>query len=186
MCSLAIEGDLSDVATSRSLSSPFRSTFLLNTLSATFLGTLTSSGNSVSQPLKGFGKRVNIVTFIAIVTMYIVSLIHFAATTYPNLPSGAILTRSTSYCQILICLRQTSLGEWLQYAKGSAALINVTLSDLIVMWRAWLLWDRSRRVLAPLAILFLATQRDSCRHLEYKNHLGDLSTICTFHCLLNR
>ncbi|KAM5536742.1 hypothetical protein V8D89_009581 [Ganoderma adspersum] len=48
--------------------------------------------------------------------------------------------------------------DFTQECAGTVALaINVTLGDAIVWWRVWVLWSRSRLMLALVAVLLLAT-----------------------------
>ncbi|KAI0259415.1 hypothetical protein BC834DRAFT_633342 [Gloeopeniophorella convolvens] len=124
--------------------------------SAICLGILTFVAFVVAFILchESFRDKVNIGMLVVVVTMYLNSLVHHFVAIYQAFTIPAVYIDTTT--------RQKWLGPptilgWVANLKGSTVLVNVVLSDIIVMWRAWLLWDRSRIVLAISTVLFLAT-----------------------------
>ncbi|KAI0258640.1 hypothetical protein BC834DRAFT_699963 [Gloeopeniophorella convolvens] len=47
--------------------------------------------------------------------------------------------------------------RWAAFVEVTAPSVNAFISDAIVMWRAWVIWDKSRKVLAVSIALSLAT-----------------------------
>ncbi|KAI0259414.1 hypothetical protein BC834DRAFT_633397 [Gloeopeniophorella convolvens] len=102
----------------------------------------------------GFRERANVAMLVIIVTMYIVSLTHFAVMMHQSFAVGEVQmgTRTSQKW-----LNFPVIQKWMADAEGSTVLFNVILSDAIVMWRAWVIWDKSKTVLAISSIFSLAT-----------------------------
>ncbi|KAI0258636.1 hypothetical protein BC834DRAFT_974942 [Gloeopeniophorella convolvens] len=128
-----------------------------NIPSAVCFGAVTSltiiSISLLSQ--KSLRNMVVLRMFIVIVIMYLNSLAHFVAMHYELSGFGEVLMGTVTHQKWLRSAYITI--SWPRSVEGSAALVNVLLSDIIVMWRAWLIWDKSKRVLAASTILSLAT-----------------------------
>ncbi|KAI0258634.1 hypothetical protein BC834DRAFT_699832 [Gloeopeniophorella convolvens] len=109
----------------------------------------------IKNSKKGLRNKVTLGMFIAIATMYIVSLTHFLAIVHAAFTVvGDVWTGTTTH---LTWFGLPRYVRWAALVEGSAVLVNAVLNDGIVMWRAWIIWDRSREVLAISTVLSLAT-----------------------------
>ncbi|KAI0319942.1 hypothetical protein OF83DRAFT_695056 [Amylostereum chailletii] len=78
--------------------------------------------------------------------MYITSATHFASGLYDVVSSFR---------------QERSNAAFISHATAMLALIcssiNVLLSDAVVVWRAWILWEKNKFVLTSCSVLFIAT-----------------------------
>ncbi|KAI0275439.1 hypothetical protein BC834DRAFT_49889 [Gloeopeniophorella convolvens] len=63
------------------------------------------------------------------------------------------------------------------FVKGAASLINILLSDAVVMWRAWVIWSRSRTVLAISGALSLTTLAVGIVNLRFGKGIGSSGSL---------
>ncbi|KAI0258639.1 hypothetical protein BC834DRAFT_910532 [Gloeopeniophorella convolvens] len=94
---------------------------------------------------------------IVTIIMYLNSLAHFAAVQYGTLGVGVLGKVLMGTVTHQKWFGDWNTIDWAMWVEGGAALVNVLLSDIIVVWRAWLIWNKSKRVLAVSTVLSLAT-----------------------------
>ncbi|KAI0258649.1 hypothetical protein BC834DRAFT_701354 [Gloeopeniophorella convolvens] len=93
--------------------------------------------------------------FIVIFTLYIVSLTDFLATMHAAVAISGVWTGAATH--LTWFGSPIHVQRWVAFVEAGAPLINAVLSDAIVMWRAWIIWDKSRGVLAISTVFSLAT-----------------------------
>ncbi|KAI0312420.1 hypothetical protein OF83DRAFT_1176658 [Amylostereum chailletii] len=92
--------------------------------------------------------RAEVYLTLVIGSMFFVALVHFA---------GHLINIANSIEDDIICSLVPSSVHNLLEAMSDVQLINWFLSDAIVVWRAWVLWNRSKLVMTISTGLALVT-----------------------------
>ncbi|KAI0259397.1 hypothetical protein BC834DRAFT_974286 [Gloeopeniophorella convolvens] len=107
---------------------------------------------------KGFRDKANVGLLAVAVTMYINSLVHFSVTIHQTFSIHGVQVGTVTHQKWFFSPSVLSYGpELAAFIEGSVLIVNVVLSDAIVMWRAWAIWEKSTGVLVPSIVLSFAT-----------------------------
>ncbi|KAI0270610.1 hypothetical protein BC834DRAFT_967361 [Gloeopeniophorella convolvens] len=152
---------------------PFASWQFEPIAAAICMGALTSLTAIVIVILcqQGFrDSKTNIGMLTIVATMYLSSLLHNGTTIYHNvIVPTRILMNAVTHRRWLkepaIVLDPLILGK----VQGGAILVNVILSDAVVIWRVWLIWGRSRGILVLSSLL---SRRNMFKQLHNEGFRG--------------
>ncbi|KAI0066651.1 hypothetical protein BV25DRAFT_1820691 [Artomyces pyxidatus] len=96
---------------------------------------------------QGLQSRPRLWMFVATTVMFVVAELHWAM----NI-SLTVCVLGTSCSPLILGV---PYGTWQQVVKEVALVLNFVLSDLVVVWRAWLLWERPSYIMAVSVMLSL-------------------------------
>ncbi|KAI0066650.1 hypothetical protein BV25DRAFT_1415007 [Artomyces pyxidatus] len=99
--------------------------------------------------LQGLHSLARLCMLVVTVTMFVAAEVHWVM----NLSLAACALRTS--CSLPV--RGVLYGTWQQVVRVVAMVVNFILSDLVVVWRAWVLWDRPLHILGISALLSLGS-----------------------------
>ncbi|THH15182.1 hypothetical protein EW146_g5255 [Bondarzewia mesenterica] len=106
---------------------------------------------------KGFNFRTNLTMWLVTVIMFLVSTCHYASSCVIAFSDVLSDLQILVYPSILDIFDDSVVFQQMSDVQTYLPITNYILSDAVLLWRAWVLWDRNIKVMIVPALMWFTT-----------------------------